>query len=370
MKILHVDTAREWRGGQNQVWLTARGQLTRGHDVRVACASGGRLEARLLAEGMARDALAFGRGDLSPRSVAVLAGLLRSFSPEVVHLHDPHGISAGVLASRLSRFRGRLIGTRRVDYPLRGTLSRLKLLSCDLVIAVSRAIAEILAQSGMPRDRVRMVYEGVPDRPPTGSREDLRAFGVGDRDLVIGNVAALAEQKDHATLLHAAKRVIAEEPRARVLVFGEGVLHQALEEQARSLGLARSVIFAGFRPDVERFIPYFDVVCLSSQTEGLGTSLLDAMCFSRPIVATAAGGIPEVVEDGVNGRLVPIKDPDALAAALLDVLRAGPERRRAWGEAGRARFLDRFSVDRMVSETLGVYQECCSMTQAAERGRH
>ena len=358
MKILHVDTAREWRGGQNQVWLTARGQLARNHQVRVACAAGGRLEARLIADGLDHESFAFGRGDLSPRSIAALAGALRSFSPDVVQLHDPHGISAGVLASRLSRFDGVLIGTRRVDYPLRGSLSRLKLQSCDAVIAVSRAIAEILAQSGLPPDRTRLVYEGVADRPPVGNREDLRVLGIGDRDLVVGNVAALTEQKDHETLLAAARRVVAEEPRTRILVFGEGLLRRALEQRAIALGLGSSVVFVGFRPDVERFIPHFDVFCLSSQKEGLGTSLLDAMCFSRPIVATAAGGIPEVVEDGVNGRLVPTRDPESLARGLLEVLRASPQQRAAWGEAGRRRFLAGFSVDRMVDETLRVYEEC------------
>jgi L-malate glycosyltransferase len=360
MKILHVDTAREWRGGQNQVWLTARGQLSRGHAVRIACASAGRLEARLLAEALDHQSFAFGRGDLSPRSVAALAGVMRAYGPDVVQLHDPHGISAGVLAARLSRFDGALIGTRRVDYPLRGSLSRMKLSACDAVIAVSSAIVEILAESGLPRANTHLVYEGVADRPAVGTRADLRVFGIGDRDFVVGNVAALTEQKDHETLLVAAQRLVAAEPSARVLVFGEGQLRQQLEERAKALGLGAAVVFAGFRPDVERFIPHFDAFCLSSQKEGLGTSLLDAMCFSRPIVATAAGGIPEVVIDGVNGRLVPVKDPEKLAAGLIEVLRASPEQRQRWGAAGRERFLASFSVERMVDETLGVYDGALS----------
>ena len=193
-----------------------------------------------------------------------------------------------------------------------------------------------------------------------GTRADLRVFGIGDRDFVVGNVAALTEQKDHETLLVAAQRLVAAEPSARVLVFGEGQLRPQLEERAKALGLGAAVVFAGFRPDVERFIPHFDAFCLSSQKEGLGTSLLDAMCFSRPIVATAAGGIPEVVIDGVNGRLVPVKDPEKLAAGLIEVLRASPEQRKKWGAAGRERFLASFSVERMVDETLGVYDGALS----------
>jgi glycosyltransferase involved in cell wall biosynthesis len=124
----------------------------------------------------------------------------------------------------------------------------------------------------------------------------------------------------------------------------------------REGGLAGRVVFAGFRDDVDRLLPAFDVFCLSSHLEGLGTSILDAMAFGRPVVGTAAGGIPEAVEDGVTGRLVPVRDPVKLAQALLDLLR-DPGERRAMGEAGRARFLARFTADRMADETLRVYAE-------------
>lgn len=358
MKILHVDTAREWRGGQNQVWLTTLGLLRRGHDVRVACAEGGRLHARLKTEGIPLDAAAFGRGDLSPASIGAIVRFLRTFRPDIVQLHDPHGISAGVLAAKAVGFRGALVATRRVDYALRGTLSRWKLRACDRTIAVSRAIVEILAESGLPRDRVRLVYEGVPDREANGEGSALAAFGLGPNDLVVGNVAALTEQKDHETLLAAARTVVDAVPRARFIVFGEGVLRAELQARSRALGLDGNVIFAGFHADVERYIPHFTVFCLSSQKEGLGTSLLDAMCFSRPIAATTAGGIPEVVDDGVTGRLVAPRRPDALARALVDLLSASPADRAAMGGAGRRRFLERFSVDRMVEETLNVYREC------------
>jgi glycosyltransferase involved in cell wall biosynthesis len=116
------------------------------------------------------------------------------------------------------------------------------------------------------------------------------------------------------------------------------------------------VVVAGFRTDLDRLIPAFDVFCLSSWMEGLGTSLLDAMCYGRAVVGTSAGGIPEAVADGVTGRIVPVRHPDALAAALVDVLQDAA-RREALGRAGRRRFLERFTEDRMVDETLAVYAE-------------
>ena len=184
----------------------------------------------------------------------------------------------------------------------------------------------------------------------------LEALGVPMTALVVGTVAMLTDHKDHATLLSAAADVAARVPNAHFVIVGDGERRAALQAQASELGLLGRVVFTGFRQDLDRLIPAFDVFCLSSKMEGLGTSLLDAMCFARPVVATAAGGIPEAVEDGVTGRVVPIQDPEALAAALVGVLH-DPEGRERLGRAGRGRFESRFSDTRMVEATLAVYDE-------------
>ena len=355
MRVLHVDSARGWRGGQNQVWLSARGMAARGHDVVVACRAGGVLAERARAAGLAVREMRF-RGDLWPAAALALASVLREMRPDVVHLHDPHAVSAGMLARRLAGPRP-LVATRRVDFALRGFLSRRKYAACDRVIAVSEAIAGVLRRGGIAPERLRVVYEGVPDRPAqTGGREALRELGIPEDAPVVGNVAALTGHKDQATLLAAAARVGVRMPEVRFLIVGQGELRGRLEARSRELGLERRCIFAGFRADLDRLIPAFTVFCLSSHMEGLGTSLLDAMAFGVPVVAASAGGIPEAVTDGLTGRLVPPRDPDALAAALVDVL-ADPARRAAWGRAGRQRFEERFTADRMVEATLATYAE-------------
>ena len=358
MKVLHVDTAAGWRGGQNQVLLTALGQAARGHEVTVACRAGGALEARARATGAIEPCALPFRGDLWPPAILGLARALRRVRPDVVQLHDAHAVSNGRLATatRLTP-RVRLVATRRVDFPLRGALSRRKFRGCDRVIAVSRAITGVLMAGGIEGDRIRLVYEGVADRAPwPGGAEALRSLGVPEGSPVVGNVAALTGHKDHATLIEAAGLVLRARTETRFVMVGEGPLRRELEARVREGGLAGRVVFAGFRDDVDRLLPAFDVFCLSSQLEGLGTSVLDAMAFGRPVVATAAGGIPEAVEDGVTGRLVPVRDPVALAGALLDLLR-DPGTRRAMGDAGRKRFLARFTADRMAEETLRVYAE-------------
>jgi glycosyltransferase involved in cell wall biosynthesis len=354
-RVLHVDTARGWRGGQNQVLLTALGMAARGHEVAVACRAGGELEKRARASGLAARPVPF-RGDLWPPAVGALAGVFRAFRPEVVELHDPHAVSAGLLARGLAG-RTRVVAARRVDFPLRGRLSRAKYRACERVVAVSTAIRDVLRRARLPEEKIRLVHEGVPDRAPlAGGRAALRELGVPEDALVVGNVGALTDHKDHATLLEAAARVVAARPEVHFVVAGEGEERGRLLERRRRLGLDAHVSFTGFRDDLDRLVPAFDVFCLSSHLEGLGTSLLDAMAFARPVVATAAGGIPDAVVDGVTGRLVPVREPGALAAALLELL-ADPAARAAMGGAGRQRFLDHFTADRMVEGTLRVIEE-------------
>jgi glycosyltransferase involved in cell wall biosynthesis len=154
-------------------------------------------------------------------------------------------------------------------------------------------------------------------------------------------------------------------PEARFLILGEGELRAALEQQIRHLHLAQHVVLAGFRTDVLGVLKGLDLFAMSSVTEGLGTSLLDAMAAGRPIVATTAGGIPEVVADGETGVLVPPRDSRALAAATLDLLRH-EERRRRMAAAGLERVRAHFSVDRMVEETLAVYARLAGTSPAAD----
>jgi glycosyltransferase involved in cell wall biosynthesis len=356
LKVLHVDTARSWRGGQNQVLLTLLGMAERGHEVTLACRARGELRARAEAAGIATRPARF-QGDLGPFGILALTRALRETRPDVMQLHDPHAVSAGLVARRLARSRARVIATRRVDFRLRSLPSRFKYRACDRVIAVSRAIADLLRADGLPDARIRLVYEGVPDRPPiSGGREALAALGVPEGSPVVGNVAALTGHKDHATLIEATALLRERLPRVAVVIAGEGELRPALETQARALGLSGSVIFAGFRTDLDRLLPAFTVFCLSSHMEGLGTSLLDAMAFGRPVVATAAGGIPEAVEDGKTGLLVPPRDPRALADALQALL-TDEARARVLGAAGRERFLARFSAAHMVEATLQTYAE-------------
>jgi glycosyltransferase involved in cell wall biosynthesis len=172
---------------------------------------------------------------------------------------------------------------------------------------------------------------------------------------VVGNVAALVPHKGQRYLIDAAHLVVQRVPDARFIILGEGELREHLEKQVHEHHLEKHVLLPGFRTDVLGCIRSFDLFVMSSVTEGLGTSLLDAMAASRPIVATTAGGIPEIVEDNVNGLLVPPRDAHELAAAIVRALKDAPLRERL-GAAGFARVNERFTVEQMVAETAAAYR--------------
>lgn len=355
MRILHVDSGRTWRGGQNQALLTAQGMTDRGHDVILAVRYGGALESRARAAGIPSLPLKF-RGDFSPLAVFGLVNILRKRRPDIVHAHDPHALSAAILALGIARS-GILVAARRVDFPLRGAFSRWKYRRAQGIITASRAIASVMENEGIDARRIRVVYEGVRERETkAGGKALLHRLGIPESAPVVGNIAALTDHKDHRTLIEAASIVLARRADVRFVIAGEGECRPGLERLLLEAGLQDKVMLLGFRDDIDALLPAFTLFCLSSHMEGLGTSVLDAMAFGIPVVATDAGGIPEAVEDGVTGRVVPVRNATRLADALLEVLE-DENRREAMGIAGRHSFEQRFAADRMIDDTLKVYVE-------------
>ncbi|MFB3853236.1 MAG: glycosyltransferase [Vicinamibacterales bacterium] len=356
MFVIHLDTASTWRGGQNQALLTAQGIERRGHRVRLAAMAGGELIRR--AQGTVETLpLAF-RGELDLAAGWQLARLIREERPEVVHAHDPHAVAVAALAGRLAGSGARpvLVASRRVDFHVRGNaFSRLKYREVDLFVAASDAIRRMLIDDGIPEAGVVTVHEGI-DVARVQAVEPASVHSAFNLlpGKVVGCIGALVPHKGHRYLIEAAPRVLQHAPDARFIVLGEGELRPALERRIAELGLREHVVLPGFRNDVLALLKSFDVFVMSSVTEGLGTSLLDAMAARRAIVATHAGGIPEVVEDGLTGLLVPPADSAALAASILKLL-SDEDLRSRLAREGERRVRERFNVDRMVDATLEAY---------------
>jgi glycosyltransferase involved in cell wall biosynthesis len=371
MFSLHIDTARTWRGGQNQVLLTVNGLREIGHRTTLVAHPDGELRRRA-AEGLDLIPLA-PRTEMDLTAGWRLSRLIKRLQPDVLHAHDPHGIAMASLAlslgasSRGGAIAPPLLASRRVDFHLKGnSFSRWKHRQVDCFIAASEAIRQMLLADGIPAERTTTVHEGidlthVSAAPPVNVHE---AFWLPHQAPVVGNVAALVPHKGQRHLVEAAHLVVREIPDARFVILGEGELREHLERQVRDYHLEKHVLLPGFRTDVLGCIKGFDLFAMSSVTEGLGTSLLDAMACSRPIVATRAGGIPEIVEDGVNGVLVAPRDHTTMAAEIVRLLKDDQLRRRM-GEAGFARVSAHFTVERMVEATAAVYERVAGTSRAA-----
>jgi glycosyltransferase involved in cell wall biosynthesis len=358
MFSLHIDTARTWRGGQNQVLLTVLGMRALGHRAMLVAHAEGELRQRAR-EGLELIALA-PRTEMDLSAAWRLSRLIKQLGPDVVHAHDPHGVAMAALALSMSTQLAKppLVAARRVDFHLKGNaLSRWKYRQVDCFICASEAVRRMLVADGVPAARAVTVHEGIDlghvDAAPAA---DLHAdLWLPHGSPIVGNVAALVPHKGQRHLIEAAAIVVTRVPDARFVIAGEGELRPVLERQIKEHHLEKHVFLAGFRPDILSVHKGFDIFVMSSVTEGLGTSLLDAMACGKPIVATTAGGMPEVVEDGATGLVVPPRDHQAMAAAIVKLL-TSPDLRARMGAAGLARGRARFSVERMVQDTLEIYR--------------
>lgn len=357
MKVLHVDTGRGWRGGQQQVLYLHRGLCRLGVASELVCSARGELLRRAGSEGLpARGLPLWGEWDLV--SGMRLGAIARRIGASVIHAHCSHALTLCLLAATRSRST-KVVATRRVDFPpARHPLNRWKYRSPDRLVVISAAIRQIMADFGVRSERLRLVPSGVDlERVSPGSGATVRReLGIGDGEYLIGNVAHLADHKGQRFLVDAVPVVLRNCPRARFLIVGEGELEQDLRAQAAALHLEDRLIFTGFRSDVPAVLDALDLFVMPSHMEGLGTAVMDALAAGKPVVAAAAGGIPEIIEDGHHGLLVPARDPGALAAAILR-LAEDPELALRLAAEGLQRVRENFSVDAMVAGNLGVYRE-------------
>ncbi len=354
LRIAHLGTQTGWRGGEQQQTLLATGLQDREHSCLMICNSKGEMLRRAPELGLEVRGIRV-RGEVGISSVTGTASALREFRPHVLHLHDAHAVLIGSLAAKLARVPA-VVVSRRVDFRIN---SRWKYTwAIDRIIAISEAVRTVLCDCGISDEKIAVVHSGIdlarfaalPSR-----QEARRALELTDDQLVLGSVAALTDHKGHRFLLEGWPQVLAAHPQAVLLLAGTGELEDNLKKQAVALGARDSVRFLGYSKDVLGLLAALDVFVLSSHLEGLCTSLMDAMAAALPVVATTAGGIPEVVEDGKTGLLVPARDPGALATAIVEML-ADPARRESYGRAGRES-VKRFDCARAVEGTLAVYAD-------------
>ena len=228
----------------------------------------------------------------------------------------------------------------------------------SVLVSVSKKALEQAAKAGTRRERMTVIQNGI-----VPSRADLaevsttrREIGLSDGDMFLLSVGRLVYQKGHEFLISAMASVLPSFPRAKAVICGDGNLHQALEAQIARLRLVDSVFLLGNRTDIGRFLSSANIFVLPSRWEGLPVSLLEAMGMGLPVIATRVEGVEEVVQDGVQGLLVPPEDSAALAAALEELI-DHPDLRHRMGVAARMRIEESYTADIMCEKYLGVMLE-------------
>lgn len=363
MRVLHIDTEMTWRGGENQLRLLLEGLAREpGVESHLAVRPGSAAAKKLAPLGSLL-ALPM-RGGFDPRAAWTIARYCREHKIDVIDAHTGNAHTIGLLA-KAAVPRVKLVVHRRVDFvPHSGVINKLKYLTpkVDRYIAISHAIKRILVAYGVPDERVRVARSAVPGGAMQAfDKAEERAqfakvFGIDPALTFIGNTAALTDQKGHDVLLRALKILKDRGVKAHVFIAGAGANRDALEQLRIDLDLEYDATFLGFIEEVPRFLASMDMMTMPSNLEGLGTAILDAIHADLCVVATNAGGIPEMIEHGVSGLLSPVGDAPALAANLA--LAAGDAAlRQRLSAAARAHAEREFSVEAMVASNLATYRE-------------
>ncbi len=360
LSVLHVSTETGWRGGEQQVKLVTDGLVRRGHQVKVLSPPGAALLADRENAGIGEPMpVRWGEWDFA--ASALIARTAREMNADLIHAQTSHAHTLALRAAR--KLNIPLFVSRRVDFPVGNNwFSRRKYQHPAVwYIAISDAIKDVLTISGVDASRILVVHSGVaPDRFPmrgkTRDEELARRWGARPGVPLLLNVAALTDHKDQTTLLKAAAVMKQRGVAFRLIIAGSGELENQLKALQQQLGLSKEVQLAGYVSDLSTMYPAADIFVMSSHLEGLCTSILDAMSAGVPVVATSAGGIPEIVKHEENGLLAPPKAPEALAEQLIRLIDDSDLKNRL-REAGRKTVLTGFTNDTMVDGVESVYQK-------------
>lgn len=354
MHILHIETGRNLYGGALQVLYLMEGLARKGLRNTLACAKGSAIGSR--SSPFARVFEIPMRGEMDPRILFHLLRVICKQSPHLVHVHSRRGADLwGGLAAKLTCTKA--VITRRVDNPEAPLLARAKYGFYDRIITISEEIRRVLLSEGIPENTLTCIpsavdyqrYQGKCDR-----RWFLSEFGLNLEAKAVGVIAQFIPRKGHRFLIEAAHEILRTCPETEFLFFGQGPLRKDLESFCLRNHLEEKIRFPGFRKDLDRILPCLYMVVHPATREGLGVSLLQASAAGVPIVASRAGGIPEIVIDGQNGYLIPATDVPGFSQTVISLLK-DPIKAGKFGQAGREMARSRFSVEKMVEGNLDVY---------------
>jgi len=326
MKIIHLSSAITWRGGEQQLAYLYEELNSKNIEQIVLCPENSELYKKFKKKGFEK---LIGYKKISSLNIAFalkLKKICRENKVDLIHVHDAHAHTFAFLSALLFFNKTPVIVSRRVDFPIgRSIFSKIKYnhKSIHKIICVSNAIKNIMHKDIKKADKLITIHSGIDTKrfPYQNHTNKLRELLNLDEDtIIIGNTSAIAPHKDYFTFVDTAEIIIEKIPNVHFVILGDGNMHNEISNYIKSKNLQKHFSLLGFRENIHELLPDFDVFLLTSKTEGLGTSILDAFACSIPVVATEAGGITEIVIHNETGLLAQIKNPQQLADNVIKLI--------------------------------------------------
>lgn len=359
MHVLHISTPKSWRGGEQQLAYLIGELEEKGIRQTVLCREGSKMETFCL-DHKINVISQKKRTSFDPFFAFKIKQICKSMKVDLIHTHDSHAHSFSILSSVLFRNSTPIIVSRRVDFPVKDSwFSKFKYNhdSVKKILCVSNKIKEITSEAIKNKSVLRTIYSCIDSSRFHGKNKSVihHELNLSKEIKLVGNVAALAPHKDYFTFLKTADLVLDKRNDIHFVAIGDGPQKEEIFAAHQKCKHKDRIHFLGFRSDVPDLLPELDIFFIPSETEGLGTSILDAFANSCPVVATAAGGIPEIVIDGNTGLLGEIKNPENLSKLILQLI--DDESLKSILKSGQQQLLKRFDKKALGENTLKQYEE-------------
>lgn len=360
MTILHFSSATSWRGGEQQIAYLIEELMLQSVEQMVLCVAGAPLAAYCKSKNIPFETYAK-RSSIDPRPARLMAQICTSQKIDLVHMHDSHAHTYACMATSFFGVKVPLVLSRRVDFAIsKNPLSSWKYnhSAIKVIICVSQFIKSVIQPRIQEYKKIKVVHSGIDLSRFQYPRNDLlrKEFNIATTAPLIVNVAAIAPHKDYFTFVDTAELILHDHPDARFLMIGaDGGEADAVRQHLQRRQLSEYIKFTGFRKDISEVLPGADVFLFTSKEEGLGTSLLDALACKVPVVATQAGGVPEIIKDEKTGLLAPVKDVPKLAKQVHRILKDKDLRARLI--SGGLDHLKAFAKQTTAAKTLEIYRK-------------
>lgn len=358
MNVLHISTPLSWRGGEQQLaYLATELKPFIGRQV-FFCAHHGAFEK--FAQTQNFTTFPYQPGLLRMlQNARQVRKICEQNKINLIHTHDSKGHTIAVLAATLGN-KVPIVVSRRVDFPVSpNPFSKIKYNHPNVkkIICVSEKIKEITGASIKDKDKLTVVYDGIDVESLKKVKPlDLHTeFDIPEYYNIVGNIAAIAPHKDYFTWVDTAEILLLKNMKIRFLIVGEGPQEEDIKDYIQSKGLEEDIIMTGFRKDAKQLLAGLDIFLISSETEGLGSSILDAFACKVPVVATEAGGIPEIVLHKKTGLLAPVKATERLAEQIQKILERQDVRETLVENAYE--WVQKFDKKFMAINTFHIYKE-------------